>query len=161
MTHLERIRKEINKTYYINNEDGESNKNKLCDHCGAKMVEYKHSFSQALAVGLYKLYQSGKSSINLKHLKLTRNQWDNFQKLRYWGLVKQTCRDDGTRVNGEWELTLFGLSFIEKGVGINKSVWTYRGEAVRFEGDTCFFHSIHNSEYKKRDEYAEEAIPHN
>lgn len=134
--------------------------NKLCDHCGAKMVEYKHSFSKALAIGLYKLYQSGAVSINLKHLGLTRNQWDNFQKLRYWDLVNQTHRPDGTRLNGEWNITQLGINFIERGIGIRKSVWTYRGEPLRYEGDTCFFNSVHETEYKKREQYAKEAIAH-
>lgn len=134
--------------------------NELCGHCGAKMVEYKHSFSKALAVGLYKLYQSGATPINLKHLGLTRNQWDNFQKLRYWGLVAPSHRPDGSRLNGEWNITPVGIAFIEQGTSIKKSVWTYRGDPVRLEGDTCFFNSVHDAEYKKRPQYAAEAVAH-
>jgi hypothetical protein len=133
---------------------------KLCEHCGAKTVKYKHTFSKALAIGLYKLYQSGHTPINLKNLALTRNQWDNFQKLRYWGLVAQAHREDGTRLNGEWFITPLGVDFIEKGTAIKKSVWTYRGVATEFEGDTCFFFDVHETEYKKRTQYAVEAVAH-
>ena len=130
---------------------------KFCESCGAKTVKYKHSFSNALAIGLYKLYESGNISTNLKHLKLTRNQWDNFQKFRCWGLVKQAYRPDGTRLNGEWIVTQEGIDFIERGTSIQKSVWTYRGKTVDFEGDTCFFLDVHEPSYKKRLEYWDEA----
>jgi hypothetical protein len=86
---------------------------KVCEHCGAKTVEYKHTFSDALAVGLFKLYAAGGGPINLKDLALTRNQWDNFQKLRYWQLVGQSYRKDGTRMNGYWHITSVGKIFIE------------------------------------------------
>jgi len=134
-----------------------SKESKFCECCGAKTVKYKHSFSEALAVGLYKLYEFGNISINLKHLGLTRNQWDNFQKLRYWGLVKQAYRPDGTRLNGEWIVTQEGIDFIERGTSIQKSVWTYRGKTVDFDGDTCFFLDVHEPSYKKRLEYWDEA----
>ena len=132
---------------------------KICDCCGAKIVEYKHSFSKALAIGLYKLYAAG-TPINIKYLGLTRNQWDNFQKLRYWGLVAKTTDESGNRKGGCWEITSVGVNFIEKNIGIIKSVWTYRGETVRFEGSTCFFNDIHEPEYKQREEYADEAVTH-
>jgi hypothetical protein len=132
---------------------------KYCECCGAKIVEYKHGFSKALAVGLYRLYQHG-SAINIKELGLTRNQWDNFQKLRYWGLVAKAAREDGTRIGGCWEITQLGIDFIEKGISIKKNVWTYRGETVRFEGDTCFFTDMHDVNYRTRPDYIEDAVPH-
>jgi hypothetical protein len=134
--------------------------NNKCPHCEAKMVEYKHSFSKALAVGLGRLHFFAGGPINIKNLGLTRNQWDNFQKLRYWGLVGKATKEDGTRAGGEWVLTQKGFDFIQKGIGIPKSVWTYRGDPVRFEGDTCFYLDDHEPKYKRRTKYAEEALPH-
>jgi hypothetical protein len=133
---------------------------RICECCGAKIVEYKHSFSKALAVGLGRLHFFAGGPVNLKNLGLTRNQWDNFQKLRYWGLVNKATKADGTRAGGEWFLTKKGVDFIEKGIGITKSVWTYRGEAVRFEGDTCFYLDDHEPKYKRRKKYAQESKPH-
>ena len=135
------------------------NELKFCECCGAKIVEYKHTFSRALAVGLYKLYERS-GAINIKELGLTRNQWDNFQKLRYWGLVAKAAREDGTRIGGCWVITQAGIDFIEKGVSIKKQVWTYRGETVRFDGDTCFFTDIHDVTYRTRPDYAEDAVAH-
>lgn len=133
---------------------------KRCPHCEAKMVEYKHSFSKALAVGLGRLHFLGGGPINIKNLGLTRNQWDNFQKLRYWGLVAKATKQDGTRAGGEWILTQKGRDFIEHGLAITKSVWTYRGDTVRFDGDTCFYTDSHEPKYKQRQSYADSAVPH-
>lgn len=132
---------------------------KLCPHCGAKMVEYKHSLSSALAEGLRRLKQKGGGPINLKTLGLTRNQWDNFQKLRYWGLVVKAVRDDGKHIGGAWVITIDGMRFLNGHLRVAKCVWTYRGEAVRFEGDPVSFQEIIGP-YKTRPEYAREAIPH-
>lgn len=134
-------------------------KAKICECCGAKIVEYKHSFSHALAIGLYAIYKANKP-VNIKNLGLNRNQWDNFQKLRYWNLVSQTYRENGTRANGVWQITQAGKDFIEKATSIKKSVWTYRGNPIRHEGDSCFFVDIHPDGYKQREDYAEEALPH-
>lgn len=133
--------------------------NKYCEHCHAKMVEYKHSFSKALATGLWRLYRAG-GVVNIKDLGLTRNQWDNFQKLRYWGLVAPAFRESGVRMNGCWYITPLGLDFVERGAPIQKSVWTYRGNTVRFEGDTCFFNDTHEVEYEKKESYAANAVAH-
>ena len=132
---------------------------KICECCGAKIVEYRHSFSEALAICLYKLYEAN-AVVNIKELGLTRNQWDNFQKLRYWDLVVKATDENGKRIGGCWAITSSGIAFIEKGTSITKSVWTYRGETVRFEGDTCFFKDKHSIGYTQRETYAEEAVVH-
>ena len=132
---------------------------KICECCGAKIVEYRHSFSEALAICLYKLYEAN-AVVNIKELGLTRNQWDNFQKLRYWDLVVKATDENGKRIGGCWAITSSGIAFIEKGTSITKSVWTYRGETVRFEGDTCFFKDKHPIGYTQRETYAEEAVVH-
>ena len=81
---------------------------KYCEHCKAKMVEYKHGFSKPLATGLWRLYKAG-GTVNLKDLNLTRNQWDNFQKLRYWDLVAPAYRETGLRMSGCWYITPVGI----------------------------------------------------
>ena len=64
---------------------------------------------------------------SLADLGLTRNQVDNFQKLRYWGLVEKVHREDGTRVAGVWRVTREGYAFLS-GRRVYRAVWTYRGE---------------------------------
>jgi hypothetical protein len=127
---------------------------KRCGHCDAKMVEYRHVFNKGLAHGLYELWAAGGGPIGLRNLRLTRVQWTNFQKLRYWGLVNRT------RQEGEWAITIHGTSFVTQGTPIKKWVWTYRGDTVRFDGDTCFFKDVHVPTYEKRPDYVATARPH-
>ena len=127
---------------------------KRCPHCEAKMVEYRHTFNKGLAHGLYELFVAGGGPINLRSLKLTRTQWTNFQKLRYWGLVSRTKED------GEWTLTAKGADFIIRGTTIPKWVYTYRGDTVRFEGEACIFNEVHYPKYDKKPDYVATATPH-
>lgn len=57
-----------------------------CETCGQRIVEYKHKLNKTLCNGLWKLLQFGGSG-KLKELGLTNNEFANFQKLRYFGLV--------------------------------------------------------------------------
>lgn len=133
---------------------------KVCEHCGASMMEYKHGLSGGLVAGLVRLFRHRKP-INLKHLKLTRNQWDNFQKLRYWDLVrKYTPPDEAPKgKGGVWTITQRGIDFVRGTLQVPKFVWTYRGEMRRFEGEEIYIWHV-DPQYKTRPEYAEEALPH-
>jgi hypothetical protein len=122
------------------------------------MVEYRHAFTAALAQGLYLMYRRNRA-VNLKVLGLTRNQWDNFQKLRYWGLVEKAERADGKRIGGAWRITQHGIDFIERRVSVQRAVWTYRGERVRFEGDPTTFEAVHGP-YMTRPDYSDQSRPH-
>jgi hypothetical protein len=120
----------------------------LCSECGAKTVEHKHTLSAALIKALDILYRhNGKKLTNLKILGFSRNQWDNFQKLKYWELITQ----DKPK-SGEWRVTAKGEQFILGRIKVPFKVITYRGEFVRFEGDPT--HCEENSEsWKQRPEY--------
>jgi hypothetical protein len=126
---------------------------KRCEHCDAKMVSYRHAFNKGLASGLFELHISGGGPISLRNLKLTRTQWTNFQKLRYWDLVEKTG------VDGEWKITTKGNEFITSGTSIQKWVWTYRGQTDKFEGDTCFFNDIHEPKFDKKEDYVRNSKP--
>jgi hypothetical protein len=132
---------------------------KVCECCGAKVVEYKHSFNQSLASSLYKLYIQHEAA-NISKIGLTAVQWTNFQKLKYWGLVRKAEREDHTKIGGVWELTQTGIDFVEKGTSIQKNVWSYRGRTVRQEGDSVFFTDLHEAYMRKRPDYSGDAKPH-
>ena len=138
---------------------GNAMKPEICECCGAKVVEYKHNFNAALANSLHKIYVFNKP-LPLSELSLSRNQWTNFQKLRYWGLVNKVTDDEGKRINCLWQVTKRGVDFIEGRLNITKYVWTYRGDTTRFEGSEIRFKDIHEKHYKQRPEYAQEAQPH-
>ena len=132
---------------------------RICECCGAKIVEYKHSFNQSLANSLYRLYSQHKAT-NISKIGPSAIQWTNFQKLKYWGLVRKAEREDHTNIGGVWELTQTGLDFVERGTGIQKQAWSYRGKMVRYEGDTVFFNDVHDAYIRKRPDYSGDSRPH-
>ena len=132
---------------------------KFCEHCGASMNEHRHTLSRAMVEGLKRLAEYD-FPVNIKHLQLTRNQWDNFQKLRYWGLVRKSYNEIGVRLAGQWEVTSKGRQFLAGKIGAPKHVWTYRGEFVRSEFDLTTVSDCLPVEYKQREDYAAEALEH-
>lgn len=124
------------------------------------MVEYKHTLNEAICRGLIALHNYGQS-VNIRELNMSRTQWDNFQKLRYWDLVQQIFDKDGKRKRGIWGITNLGIRFVLSQEPVFKSVWTYRGERVRYEetGGKIFMYEAVQG-YQIRDDYAKEAQPH-
>lgn len=136
------------------------NKDIYCECCGAKVVEYKHTFNAGLANSLWQIYLANKP-VDLNDLELSRTQWTNFQKLRYWGLVEQ-CHDQiSKRANGLWQVTDLGKTFVNDAqCSIHHNVWTFRGETMRFDGHYVHFQDVHAKFYKDRPTYAAEAVKH-
>ena len=129
-----------------------------CPHCGASMMEHRHTLSVAMVEALDRLSRHP-GPVNIKILGLTRNQWDNFQKLRYWGLVVKSHRGNGERIGGHWQITAAGWRFLGGNARVPRSVWTYRGEWVRSDEQLVRVQDVH-ARYKTRPEYAAEARPH-
>lgn len=132
----------------------------VCEACGAKTVEYRHRLSEPLVKGLAKLEQAGGGPINLKELDLTWSQRDNFQKLRYFGLVLRCRREDGSRRNGVWEITGKGRMFLAGTIGVQHVAVTYRGETIRMEGEQVDATDVIGDLYQQREQWAREAVPH-
>jgi len=129
---------------------------KHCPHCGAKMMEYRHSLSKSLIRALFKFWKvSLGAPLNLKEVGLTRNEWDNFQKLRYFGLVEQS----ENKKSGVWRVTSSGEKFLFGETNSHKTAVTYRGEWVRWEGPVINFQEA-TGYYHTREEYAQNATPH-
>lgn len=131
---------------------------KVCECCGAKLVEYKHVLNKGLVHALFELAKQDKP-VHLSTLDLTRNQWTNFQKLRYWNLVYKEMRDDGS-CTGNWYLTSDGWDFIWDRSSMAKHAWTYRGETIRLDGDRVYFSEIYDRNYRERVDYARDAQVH-
>ena len=132
--------------------------NKTCECCGAKIVEYKHVLNVGLVNALFELSKY-KYPTPLTDLDITRNQWTNFQKLRYWGLVAKEVHVDGTGT-GNWYVTAGGRAFIDNQLPCNKNVWTFRGNFQRFGSDTVYFRDIFDPHYRNRKEYAADSQVH-
>lgn len=128
-----------------------------CTHCGAPTVEYKHSLSTGLARCLRAIFEAGNFA-HVGDLPLSYNDRCNFQKLRYWDLVRYADDPSGSKAGGWWALTPLGQGFVAGVYTAPKSVWTYRGSRVRYEGEQGTFATIQGP-YKTRPEYAQEAKP--
>ncbi len=130
---------------------------KFCPHCGAKMVKYKHSLSIPMVEGLTLLRDAGGGPINIKELNMSRNQWDNFQKLRYFKLVKRVY-EDGVRKSGVWKITKRGRRFLLGDVMVPRAVWTYRGKTCDKEPERIFAWEV-SGFYQDRETWWEQARP--
>jgi hypothetical protein len=129
---------------------------KTCFNCGASMMDHRHSLSKSLLRGLFKFWGASLGTpMNLKEAGLTRNQWDNFQKLRYFGLVRQF---EGKK-NGVWQVTGSGERFLFGERTSRKTAVTYRGEWISWEGPWISFSEV-TGYYHTREEYAANATPH-
>jgi hypothetical protein len=133
---------------------------KVCEHCGAKIVEYKHGLSKGLIRVLYHIIRECEGQpqeFEFCNIKLTYNEGSNFQKLRYWKLIEKVGDFDGK--GGTWKLTARGISFARGEISLPKFAMTYRGELVSHEGDNVKVYEVVDG-WRFRPDYASEAVPH-
>ncbi len=125
------------------------NNQRQCAHCGANTLEHRHSLTAGLVSALVKLARAGGGPINLKKVGLSREEWDNFQKLKHWGLVLNDSP-------GVWYITLSGHEFLAGKRHVHKSVWTYRDEVVEYAGPEVTVSDVLGEEpfFLKREDYA-------
>lgn len=121
-------------------------KTERCPHCDAKIVRYKHGLNEPLVGALVKLANAG-GEANISKIGLTHNQICNFQKLRYWDLVRK-CDVDGC-----WHVSTKGYSFLSGSISIKKQAITFRGKTVAFDGKDIFITSYLPTAWMKREEY--------
>jgi hypothetical protein len=104
-----------------------------CPYCGHTLEPRKESLSLGLVQTLEKfalaVFMSQKNDIHLqKDMNLTKNQYNNAQKLRYFGLIAKV-RVAGQVNSGRWLLTRRGASFL-RGEPIHKWVKVYNNHLV-------------------------------
>lgn len=107
-------------------------KKEYCPTCGQPIMRHHHSFSQILATMLLitaTKYDIGKPFHLQKNLGLTNNQYNNFQKLKYWGLIAKHFVD-GKRIGGYWVLTKKAQLLIRGIIKIPKWVATFNNKPV-------------------------------
>jgi len=135
---------------------------KVCPHCGEIKTAYVHHLNEPLVYALRQLvdyYNAVKKEANLQDdLNLTKNQYNNFQKLQYFGLVK--------RIPNGWLPTSIGIGFIEgdcrvynrvitfddKVLGPGDMVWSY----YNVKPYLVYVSDIIGYNYKQRSEYQRE-----
>ena len=116
--------------------------NTICEHCGASLKEWKHGLTSGLIRTFikfcYALKKKGTNKIHLQsEVELTKNEYNNFQKLHYFGLV---AKADET---GYWLLTNLGEQFMRGEIGIEKFAISYRDRLVRREGEKVWLQQFY------------------
>lgn len=103
-----------------------------CPHCHQAIMQNKQVFSKALGDILLTVACEfpAEKTFHLQHdLVLTKSQYNNFQKLRYWGLIKKSYNADGSRHGGYWELTSL-VKYVVNGKPIPKFKMTFNNKVV-------------------------------
>lgn len=126
----------------------------ICKECGHKRVAYKHHLNKPLANALAQLvefYKKNKRPANLqKDLSLTKNQYNNFQKLQYFELVFRLPASG-------WIPTNKGEQFIFGEAPSPTSVTTIESEIIRSQSmGMMYIYQIDEKAYKTRESYQEE-----
>ena len=135
---------------------------KTCECCRQTITAYTHNLNKPLIQALRQLvdfYDTNRRECNLQgDLRLTKNQYNNFQKLQYFKLVQRT-------EHGYYP-TQKGSDFIYGKVPCFNSVATYGKDVLEYNHEAWVTHKsqpykvmvsdIDQFAYKKREEYKEE-----
>lgn len=127
-----------------------------CQCCGQSISKHKHSLSKNMIRILHKAATCGISNFHLQqHINLTKNEYANFQKLKYWGLVVRS-----PHLSGYWQITKQGILFIKGETDLPKWVQTFNNKVVDTSKDLVSVHDLGLFlRYKRREEYANDAEP--
>lgn len=94
-------------------------------------MKNEHVFSKALANILFnasKCFEKDQPFHLQTDLMLTKNQYNNFQKLQYWGFIKKYY-ENGKRQGGYWCLTDIVYHAL-KGAEFPRSLKTFNNKVV-------------------------------
>jgi hypothetical protein len=129
-----------------------------CPHCQAKMVEYKHSLSKQIVEVLYLFVKLG-GVLDVVDLnsKMPYSKRCNFPKLQYWGLITKVKTEKKSK--GLWAITPRGKDFITGQIPIQKSVWTYRNNFMRFDGEFFSMEGLGYEPYRQKEDYVSDQKP--
>jgi hypothetical protein len=102
----------------------------VCSCCGGQVIEHTHHLAKGLVNTLIEVKkfvaENQKNKVHpIKDLKLGNFGYNNFQKLRYFGLMAHyTNPDTKKKEQGYWLLTRNGNSFVKGQLALPKQVRT-------------------------------------
>lgn len=106
-----------------------------CPHCGAKLTGRWERLTPGIIKTLVKLWTEvlakGVNDIHLQvEMALNNNEYNNFQKLRYFGLVAKVRgsnkQGDAVSGHGRWLITRRGAQFLHGTATVNRRVYIFR-----------------------------------
>ena len=123
-----------------------------CEHCGAKMRQYRHHLNAGLLSALEKMYEKSPTGpVAIADIGLTRSEYTNYSKLAYWFLAVRWRVQTGHK-GGIWRVTDSGRAFLGGREKTQKTVVVYRNSIVRWEGAKIGPADV-DPNYKIRPEY--------
>ena len=132
----------------------------FCPHCHQAIMQNTQVFSRALGDILMTAACAfpAERPFHLQHdLTLTKSQYTNFNKLRYWGLVKKSYNADGARLGGYWELTSL-VRYVINGKALPKWKRTFNNKVVEVSDELTTLDQAVGS-YEIPEQWAEKARP--
>lgn len=133
----------------------------ICHSCGHIDTAYSHRLNLPLLTALKKLVEFHRKfnrtllAEEFEQLGLTYNQISNFQKLKYFDLVRN--------YDSKWFPTAKGMMFVDGTLAIPSGVVTFKGykvekehPAYRRDFPIVYFSEITEKLYKRKEEYAAE-----
>lgn len=117
-----------------------------CENCGANMKVWIHSLTPGLVntlikfgrVAISKKVRGKNTAIHLQNeAMLTKNEYNNFQKLRYFDLV---MTDE--KMRGSWILTMRGYDFLRNKITVSRKVHTFRNSVVEKSDEQITIHQV-------------------
>jgi len=90
-----------------------------------------------------------------KDVQLNKNEYNNFQKLRYFGLIEKDKNH-----SGNWKMTEQGLDFISGRLLIPTWVKTFRNKIIEKDTSGCFIQELNTSAGYLGYEYWQKEFPY-
>ena len=123
-----------------------TNKKQCCEMCGQTIAPRKESVGKGIIRSLYKMAKYVKTTgFNKVHpekdLELTTSEYNNFQKLRYHGLVAK-YKYEGEIEAGYWLITHKGYGFLNNNFGTAKYVEVFNNRIVGYSDKIMLMHEI-------------------
>jgi hypothetical protein len=99
------------------------NPRKKCPLCGHEHKVHRQHLTGVMVSALRTLHEAGGGPVRALDLPLSPSQYNNGQKLRYFGLMTYPAR-------GGWQITDRGRLFLEGKMPAPGTVWTFDGHVI-------------------------------
>lgn len=98
-----------------------------CEACGQRIrLAHKETLNKKLLQGLQqaarKVIETQVNDVHLHGFIADYNVYNNFQKLRYFGLIHRVRDEHGRPVRGHWLITRNGWSFLRGKISVHRWV---------------------------------------
>lgn len=118
----------------------------VCPHCGAKLMARWERVSDLLARTLVYMHdtvvRTKRNSIHVStELSLTSTQYNNFQKLRFHGLIAKV-KENGELKSGYWLVTRRGHDFVMGTLAIPVKVKVFRNRVIDHDKQLVYMSDV-------------------